>query len=103
MKQITASELRRMESDGEKFLILDVREPYECELCAIGGTNLPMSQLLDRLEEIPKEIPVVVHCNSGSRSCAVVDTLSSRYGFSNLINLKGGIQAWQAEAGTLLK
>lgn len=96
MKEISADELRRMEAAGEHLMVLDVREPYEVEEISMGGANLPMSQLLDRLAEIPRDIAVVVHCNSGSRSCAVVDTLSSRYGFTNLINLRGGIQAWRA-------
>ncbi|MBP8822326.1 MAG: rhodanese-like domain-containing protein [Flavobacteriales bacterium] len=103
MKQITAVELQRMKEAGERFLIIDVREPYELEICAIGGTSLPMSQLIDRLDEIPKDIPVVVHCNSGSRSCAVVDSLTTRYGYTNVINLKGGIQAWQSEVDATLK
>lgn len=103
MKEITAEDLRRMEAAGERLMVLDVREPYEVEEASMGGTNLPMSQLLDRLAEIPRDITVVVHCNSGSRSCAVVDTLSSRYGFTNLINLKGGIQAWRARADAYLK
>ena len=102
MKEITVLELREMKSSGEKFVILDVREPYEVEVCGIGGICLPMSQLIDRLAEIPKDIPVVVHCRSGSRSCAVIDALTSRYGFSNLINLKGGIQAWQEEVDPTL-
>ena len=102
MKEITVLELRKMKASGEKFVILDVREPYEVEVCGIGGICLPMSQLIDRIEEIPKDVPVVVHCRSGSRSCAVIDALSSRYGFSNLINLKGGIQAWQEEVDPTL-
>lgn len=97
MKEITVQELRQMKAAGEKIIIFDVREPYETEHCGIGGECLPMSQLLDRLNEIPKSRPVVIHCNSGSRSCAVVDTLTTRYGFTNLINLKGGLAAWQAE------
>lgn len=103
MKQITAAELQRMQAAGERFLILDVREPYELEVCSIGGVSLPMSQLMDRMGEIPKDLPVVVHCKSGSRSCAVVDTLTTRYGYSNLINLTGGIQAWQAQVDASLK
>lgn len=97
MKEVTAPELKHMLDVGEKFQLLDVREPYEVEMASIGGHSLPMSQLVDRIEEIPKDIPVVVHCRSGSRSCAVIDALTTRYGFSNLINLKGGILAWQAE------
>lgn len=97
MKEITATELARMKAAGERFLILDVREPYETERCGLGGLCVPMGQLIDRIAEIPKDRPVVVHCRSGARSCAVIDALSSRYGFSNLINLKGGILAWQGE------
>jgi rhodanese-related sulfurtransferase len=91
-----------MKASGAKIVILDIREPYEVETCGIGGTCLPMSQLIDRIAEIPKNIPVVVHCRSGSRSCAVIDALTTRYGFSNLINLKGGILAWQAEVDPTL-
>ncbi|MEO5584915.1 MAG: rhodanese-like domain-containing protein [Flavobacteriales bacterium] len=97
MKEVTAPDLKRMLDAGEKFELFDVREPYEVEMASIGGHSLPMSQLVDRIAEIPKDIPVVIHCRSGSRSCAVIDALSTRYGFTNLINLSGGILAWQAE------
>ena len=102
MKEVTVLELQKMLKNGEKFELLDVREPYEVELATIGGTSLPMSQLVDRVAEIPKDIPVVVHCRSGARSSAVIDALSSRYGFTNLINLKGGILAWKAEVDPTL-
>lgn len=97
MSELTVQELLHMRQSGVHFELLDVREPYEVEGCSIGGRSLPMSQLMDRIGEIPKDIPVVVHCRSGSRSRAVVDTLSTRYGFHNLMHLCGGIQAWQAE------
>lgn len=103
MKEVTAQELRKMLDSGEKFELLDVREPYEVEMCGIGGHSLPMSQLVDRIAEIPKDMPVVVHCRSGSRSCAVIDALTCRYGFTNLINLKGGIVAWHDEVDPSLK
>lgn len=103
MKEVTAQELQQMRARGEKFELLDVREPYEVEMCGIGGQSLPMSQLVDRIAEIPKDMPVVVHCRSGSRSCAVIDALTTRYGFTNLINLKGGILAWHDEVDPSLK
>lgn len=102
MKEVTAPELKRMLDVGVPFKLIDVREPYEVEVASIGGQSLPMSQLVDRLVEIPKHIPVVIHCRSGSRSCAVVDALTTRYGFTNLIHLKGGILAWQAEVDPTL-
>ncbi|HQV39737.1 MAG: rhodanese-like domain-containing protein [Flavobacteriales bacterium] len=102
MKEVTAPELKRMLDVGEQFELYDIREPYEVEVATIGGRSLPMSQLVDRLDEIPKDVPVVIHCRSGSRSCAVIDALSTRYGFGNLINLRGGILAWQAEVDPTL-
>lgn len=95
MKEISPVELRRMLDAKEQFVLIDVREPYEVETCSIGGIPLPMSQLVDRVAEIPKDVRVVIHCRSGSRSSAVIDALSSRYGYTNLINLKGGIMAWK--------
>lgn len=97
MKMITVQELRKFREQDVAFELIDVREPYETEMCSMGGKPMPMSQLMDHLADIPKDRPVVVHCRSGSRSCAVVDTLSTRYGFTNLMHLQGGILAWQAE------
>lgn len=91
MKEITPQELKRMQDAQEKFQLIDVREPYEAERCNIGGKLMPMGEIVEHLNEIPKDIPVVVHCRSGARSAAVINALSTRYGFNNLINLKGGI------------
>lgn len=91
MKEITAPELKRMQDAGEDFQLLDVREPYEAERCSIGGLLIPMGEIVERQEEIRRDVPVVVHCRSGARSAAVINALSSRYGYTNLINLKGGI------------
>jgi rhodanese-related sulfurtransferase len=94
MNEIDARELKRMKDAGEAFQLIDVREPYEAELCSIGGTLIPMGEVVDRVAEIRKDIPVVVHCRSGSRSAAVINALSSRCGFANLVNLKGGIMGY---------
>lgn len=91
MKEITAQELKRMQDAGEEFQLIDVREPYEAERCSIGGRLIPMGEVVERQEEIRRDVPVVVHCRSGARSAAVINALSSRYGYTNLINLKGGI------------
>ena len=80
-----------MQDAKERFLLIDVREPYEAERCNIGGTLIPMGEIVERIAEIPKDMPVVVHCRSGARSAAVINALSTRYGFENLINLQGGI------------
>ncbi len=97
MKEITAVELQRMREEGEAFQLIDVREPYEAEICTIGGTLIPMGEIVSRLEELRKDVPVIVHCRSGARSSAVIQALETRYGLSNLVNLKGGILAHAKE------
>ncbi len=97
MNEITPQELKRMKDAGEAFQLIDVREPYEAQQCNIGGTLIPMGELVDRIGEVRKDVPVVVHCRSGSRSSAVINALSTRYGFTNLVNLKGGILGYGRE------
>ncbi len=97
MEEITPQELKRMQDAREEFQLIDVREPYEAQICSIGGTLIPMGEIVERLSEIRKDVPVVVHCRSGARSSAVINALSSRYGFTNLINLKGGILGYGRE------
>lgn len=81
---------------GEDFQLIDVREINEHEYCNIGGQLIPMGEIMFNLEEISKEKEVIIHCKSGGRSSAIVQALMSR-GYSNVINLKGGILAWANE------
>ena len=74
--EIPASELKRRLDAGEPTAILDVREPWEHEICAIPGARLiPMDQLPARVGEIDPKREVIVHCHHGQRSAAVVEEL----------------------------
>ena len=64
-----------------------------------GLTELADSNVMERLEEIPKDKKVVVHCRSGKRSATVIGALENEHGYNNLYNLKGGILAWIEEIG----
>ena len=103
MKVISPTELRAMKEAGTNFQLIDVREPYEVELCSIGGLNIPMGTIVEQLGRLRKDVPVVVHCRSGSRSAAVINALESRYAFTNLMNLKGGILGYGREVDPSLK
>jgi hypothetical protein len=103
MQEIDARELERMKNAGTFFQLIDVREPYEAEVCSLGGTLIPMGEIVERLAEVRKDIPVVVHCRSGARSASVINALSMRYGYSNLINLKGGILGYGREVDPSLQ
>ncbi len=76
--------------EGRSFLLLDVREDFERAAHHIGGIHIPMSELVGRQSEIPKDIPVVVYCKKGIRSTIVIQRLSDS-GFQNLYNLQGGL------------
>jgi len=79
----------------DDVLILDVREPSEYDAGHIPGVKLiPMATVANRLNEIPKDKPVLVTCRSGNRSGQVTEFLRQQ-GYTNVHNMTGGIAAWQ--------
>jgi rhodanese-related sulfurtransferase len=75
-------------------LLLDVREPWEFEICHIdGSTNIPMGQIPQRLRELPDDGEMVVICHHGIRSQQVIRFLQPQTGL-RLINLDGSVDAW---------
>jgi len=82
----------------EEVYVLDVREQYEYDEKHIPGvTLLPMSEIQNRLDEIPTDKEVIVTCRSGNRSGQVTQFLKQN-GYDNVHNMQGGIVAWE-EAG----
>jgi rhodanese-related sulfurtransferase len=94
MEEITAIELKQRLAHGHKLQLLDVREPVEFEICNLGGDLIPLGELPKQTERIRRDIPVVVICHHGFRSAQAINFLSQRFGYDNLLNLKGGIHAW---------
>jgi sulfur-carrier protein adenylyltransferase/sulfurtransferase len=87
-------ELKRKMDAREPFELIDVREAFEYEIARIGGAKLiPLGEIAERVNELQRERPIVVHCHSGRRSAEAVRLLQER-GFANLFNLEGGIDAW---------
>lgn len=77
-------------------LVLDVREPEEwAEYHIPGATLIPLGQLAARVDEVPRDRPVLVYCRSGNRSQEGRDILL-RAGFTQVTSLRGGIKAWAA-------
>jgi adenylyltransferase/sulfurtransferase len=93
MKEITVLELKRMRDQGESYQLIDVREPHEYESANIGGELIPMGSVPEKLEQLRKDIPLIIQCRSGARSGNVTQFLEKQ-GFQNAFNLKGGILAW---------
>jgi rhodanese-related sulfurtransferase len=79
---------------AEPPLLLDVRENDERAAARIEpSVHIPMNEIPGRLEELPRDRPIVVYCHHGQRSAMVAGYLE-RAGFSRVSNLTGGIDAW---------
>ncbi|MDA8340954.1 MAG: MBL fold metallo-hydrolase [Actinomycetota bacterium] len=90
---VTAEIVARELGKDEAPFLLDVREPEEVAAWAIPGiVNIPLGQLQDRLDEIPRDRQVVAVCASGNRSGVAASVLAG-IGFDTA-NLVGGMQAW---------
>jgi sulfur-carrier protein adenylyltransferase/sulfurtransferase len=97
MKEVTVQELQKMKESGEDFQLIDVREPYEYDICNLEGELIPMSEIPTNVDKISKGKKVVIHCRSGKRSGDMLLWLEKNHNFNNLYNLKGGILAWAKE------
>ena len=102
MKSISVTELKEMRDNSVEHQLIDVREHHEVQICAMGGEHIPMGEVMANLDKIKKDIPVILHCKSGARSMAICEALEKTRGFSNLINLNGGILAWAQEIDSSL-
>jgi sulfur-carrier protein adenylyltransferase/sulfurtransferase len=100
--EMSVSELHKWRKDGVVHLLIDVREPYEYGIAEMGGQLIPLATVLESTDRIPKDIPVVVQCKSGLRSAQAIRELKETYGYTNLINLTGGILGWQKEIDSSL-
>jgi rhodanese-related sulfurtransferase len=93
--EITAQEVKSKLDSSEPFVLLDVREPWECATAIIAGAKqIPMGELPTRaLEELDRDEPIVVYCHHGVRSLTVTNWLR-RQGFRSVHSMQGGIDAW---------
>ena len=94
MQTITVSDLDSRLNSGEQLVLLDVREPWEFDICKIEGSiNISMSNTEKMLAELKPEDSTIVICHHGMRSFQVANFLEQN-GFSDITNLEGGIAAW---------
>lgn len=93
---ITVEELYQKLQSGEKFVFIDVREPWEYEEFNLGAELIPLGDLINRIWELEdhKNDEIVLHCKSGSRS-GMAKSLMTSQGFTNVRNLTGGVIAWK--------
>lgn len=95
-ERITAATLHEQLASDTAPFVLDVRGPGEyADKHIPDSANIPLNHLAERLDEIPKDQSVVVHCAGGYRS-AIACSLLMRHGFEQIVDLVGGLGAWEA-------
>ena len=83
--------------------LIDVREPFEFEICAIPGAEpIPMRQIPERLGDLPREKHLLIHCHHGGRSLRVTEYLRAQR-FPRVSNVAGGIEAWAEQIDPTLR
>ncbi|MCB0299483.1 MAG: molybdopterin-synthase adenylyltransferase MoeB [Calditrichaeota bacterium] len=95
--EISVRELHEKMEAGEDFVLLDVREPAEVEICTLKNSILiPLNTLPNNLGKLDTEAEILVFCRSGARSKSAQNFLK-KSGFKNVKNVTGGVLAWSRE------
>ena len=101
MRTMTVEQLKARMDAGEKLNIIDVREPNEYQEFNIGAQLIPLGKITsmqaDELDDL-KDEEIILHCRSGKRSATAALFLESM-GFTNTVNVTGGMLAWQEKFG----
>jgi adenylyltransferase/sulfurtransferase len=94
---ITPKDLKARLDAGEKITVIDVRESFELAITQLDfAKHIPMNSIPERLADVPRDVPVVVMCKVGGRSGQVAGYLQGQ-GYTNVLNLTGGILRWAAD------
>lgn len=104
-EEIAPRELYESWRQGQRPMLLDIREPYEWQIANLEPYEarlIPLSELEARLGELDQEADIVVHCKSGARSAKAQKILIDA-GFRRVRNLTGGILRWSDEVDSTLR
>jgi rhodanese-related sulfurtransferase len=81
----------------EAPLVVDVREPWEYDICRIEGSlHVPLQTIPSRVEELPRDRDLVLVCHHGNRSRRAAQWLEQN-GYARLFNLEGGVEGWATD------
>jgi rhodanese-related sulfurtransferase len=93
--EISAGQVKSLLKQGERFTLLDVREPWELEKAQMASSkNIPMGDIPTRAhQELDPEDHIIVVCHHGVRSLSVTTWLRQQ-GFDQVQSMRGGIDGW---------
>ncbi len=93
--EITIEELNSLKNSGFELFFIDVRESWESDALPDNGINIPLNEIPSRIQEIPRDKKVVLHCSTGGRSALGVKLLKEKYNYQNVCSLKGAMSKTQ--------
>ena len=94
MTEITVTELKQKLDAGLDGILIDVRLPAEHAKCSIPSSKLiPLPEIENAASDLPKDKPLYIHCKGGVRSARAC-TYLAKLGFTQLVNVEGGMDAW---------
>jgi rhodanese-related sulfurtransferase len=95
--QVKPTDLKKWMDTAADIELIDVRQLREHVDFNIGGRLIPLGEIMQQAHTISKNGRVILYCKLGIRSQIAIQRLQERFGFKNLLNLKGGIEAWKRE------
>lgn len=97
IKEMTPTEFNARATAEPAPLLVDIREDWELAIASLEqAVHIPMGELPDRMEELPRDRDIVLLCRSGMRSAQVTRFLQQE-GYERVWNLAGGILAWSEQ------
>ncbi len=94
-RNLTTSDVKAKLEAGERFLLIDVREPAEHAIAQIEGAQLmPLSQAREWVGSLPQDQEIVFFCHHGGRSQQIASFVAGQLGHPNIANMVGGIEEW---------
>ncbi|MEY3051667.1 MAG: molybdopterin-synthase adenylyltransferase MoeB [Bacteroidota bacterium] len=95
VREISVAEFADLQKAGADIQLVDVREPHEYAVSHMGGELIPLGSVTAAAHRIRRQGQVVIHCKGGVRSAKAIRELEDLFGYDNLYNLTGGIDAWE--------
>jgi phage shock protein E len=93
-KNISSAQARALIAKDKKVLLLDVRTPEEYRQAHLHGSVLiPLGELEGRIQEVPRDRPLLVYCAVGARSASAAGLLSAR-GYREVYQMSDGLVGW---------
>jgi rhodanese-related sulfurtransferase len=96
MNRITPGDCKKM-MDSNQAVLIDIREPWEVDICSIGGETIPMHKIPELAQNMDKAANYIIMCKTGKRAESVANLLECDYQFQHVAILDGGITAWYCE------